>query len=249
MKTNETLKGKIALVTGASGGIGLGIAKAFAQSGADVIMLSRRPVPDDEMAEMAAQGVKIGFYECDVADFGIVQETIAKAAKDFGRIDIIVNNAGITKDGLLMRMSEESFDDVINVNLKGTFNVCRAAVPGMVRARGGRIINISSVSGLYGNAGQANYSASKAGIIGLTKALSKEVGSRGITANAIAPGFIDTAMTAGLDDKVKDRLLDNLSVKRLGTTEDIAALAVFLASDAASYITGQVIAVDGGLRL
>ena len=240
---------KTALITGASGGIGLGIAKAYAHSGVNVIMLSRRPAPDEDMAEMAAQGVKIKFYQCDVADFGRVQEVFTQAAEDFGRIDIVVNNAGITKDGLLMRMSEESFDSVINVNLKGTFNVCRAAVPAMVRARGGRIINISSVSGLYGNAGQVNYSASKAGIIGLTKSLSKEVGSRGITVNAIAPGFIDTAMTAGLDDKVKDRLMDNLSIKRLGTAEDIAALALFLASDAASYITGQVIAVDGGLRL
>ena len=187
--------------------------------------------------------------QCNVADFDACKEFIETVIKEQGRIDILVNNAGITKDGLLMKMSEEDFDKVLDTNLKGTFHTIRAALRQMIRQRSGRIINMASVVGVSGNAGQANYAASKAGVIGLTKSVAREIGSRGITVNAIAPGFIDTEMTAVLPDDVKKAMGEQIPLKRFGTTEDVAQAAVFLASDRAAYITGQVISVDGGMAM
>lgn len=245
------LKGKCAIITGGVRGIGAGIALAFAEQGCNLVLtyVGDPSMTEQIKADLANYDIEYIIEESDVSSFEETARLIDKAFERFGRIDILVNNAGITKDGMLMRMTEEAFDDVINVNLKGSFNCIRHASKVMMKQRYGRIINISSVVGLRGNAGQANYSASKAGIIGLTKSAAKELGSRGITVNAIAPGFIDTLMTAGLSDKVKEELISQLSVKRLGTVEDIAQTALFLASDNAGYITGQVISVDGGMAM
>lgn len=245
------LTDKIALVTGAGRGIGAAIAKAFAAEGAAVIInyngsKEKAQAVADEIT--AAHG-KAEIYQCNVADFDACGEMIQTLIKKYGRIDILVNNAGITRDGLLMKMSEEDFDAVIDTNLKGAFHTIRHMSRYFLKQKSGRIINISSVSGILGNAGQANYSASKAGVIGLTKSTARELSSRGINVNAIAPGFIATDMTAAMSKEAQEKLTDAIPLKRIGKPKDIADMAVFLASDKADYITGQVFAVDGGMTI
>lgn len=243
------LANKVALVTGASQGIGAAIAKAMAVEGATVII---NYIGTDEkakavIAEIEAAGGNADMYMCNVADYEACGEMIQECMKKYGHIDILVNNAGITRDGLIMKMSEEDYDAVLNVNLKGTFNTIRHMSRNFLKQRSGKIINISSVVGILGNAGQANYSASKAGVIGLTKSVARELASRGINANAIAPGFIATDMTDAMPEDAKKAMSESIPLKRIGKPEDIANMAVFLASDKASYITGQVFAVDGGM--
>ncbi len=243
------LKGKVALVTGGSRGIGRAIALGLAGAGADiaVVYAGRQDKAEEVCREAEALGVRAAAYQCDAADFDQVKQTVAAVTKERGGVDILVNNAGITKDGLIFSMKEEDFDRVVDTNLKGCFNFIKHCYPGFVRKRAGKIINISSVSGIMGNAGQANYSASKAGIIGLTKATARELAGRGICCNAIAPGFIDTDMTADLDKE--NGLLAQIPLGRPGRPEDVAALAVFLAGPGGDYITGEVIRVDGGLAI
>ncbi len=243
------LSGRTAVVTGGSRGIGKAIAIKMAQSGACVaIIYSGNQTAADEVCEtIRGYGVKVSAYLCNVADFEQTKKTCDQIIADFGSVDILVNNAGITKDNLLLRMSEDDFDSVIDVNLKGTFNFIKHLSRNMMKSPQGRIINISSVSGLIGNFGQANYSASKAGIIGLTKTVAKELAGRGVTCNAIAPGFIETDMTDKLSAEVKENLGSNIPLKRMGKPDDVAELAVFLASTKAAYITGEVIRVDGGM--
>lgn len=243
------LKGKTAVITGGSRGIGLKIAQTMANNGANIAIISRSFADDfvNEFMKSVSEEAKVKVYPCDVSDFSASKEVIENIINDFGHIDILVNNAGIVKDKLLLAMKEEDFDSVINVNLKGTFNMIRHTFSHFAKRRSGRIINITSVSALIGTAGQANYVSSKAAIIGLTKTTARELAQRGVTCNAIAPGFIDTDMTANLSEKVKEEYLEQIPVKRFGKTEDIANLAVFLSSDMASYITGEVIRVDGGL--
>lgn len=245
------LQGKVAVVTGASRGIGRAIALAMAENGATVIINYNGSARRAEAVkkEILEKGGKAAVYQCNVSDFAAAEQFIQDVIKEYGRIDILVNNAGITRDGLLMRMSEEDFDAVLDTNLKGTFNTIRFVSRQMLKQKGGRIINLSSVSGLAGNAGQTNYSASKAGVIGLTKAVAKELASRHITVNAIAPGFIETEMTDALGDKIKEEALKQIPLGTFGKPEDIANAAVFLASDRAAYITGQVIRVDGGMAM
>ena len=245
------LKGKIALITGAAQGIGKGIALEYAKKGATVAFTVRKHDERSEslVNEIAAMGGTAKAYAADAACFTSASEVIAEVMKDFGRIDILVNNAGITKDGLLMRMTEEQWDAVINTNLKSAFNYVHAITPIMMRQRSGSIINMTSVVGISGNAGQANYAASKAGMIGLTKSVAKELGSRGVRANAIAPGFIATDMTGVLNEDLKKQLILNIPLRREGKVEDVANVAVFLASDMASYVTGQVISCCGGLNI
>jgi 3-oxoacyl-[acyl-carrier protein] reductase len=243
------LSGKTALITGASRGIGKSIALRFASEGADIAITN---IADDDefkatIKEIETIGVKAKGYVSNAASFQDSQRVAEEVVKDFYKIDILINNAGITKDTLLLRMKEEDFDKVLEVNLKGVFNCTKHASAIMLKQKSGRIINISSVIGIIGNAGQANYAAAKAGIIGFTKSIAKELGGRGITVNAIAPGFISTDMTEVLSDKVKEKLLENVPLRKLGSPEDVANLAGFLASDNASYITGQVINVDGGM--
>ena len=245
------LSGKTALVTGAARGIGKAIALKFAQEGANIAFTDL--VIDENgkatEAEIAALGVKCVGYASNAADFAQTAEVVAKVHEDFGSIDILVNNAGITRDDLLMKMSEEAFDAVIATNLKGTFNTIRHFSRYLLKQRSGTIINLSSVSGILGNAGQANYSASKAGVIGLTKSVARELSSRGITCNAVAPGFIDTEMTAQMTDKAKEAVKTQIPLGRVGKVDDIAEVVTFLASEKASYITGQVISVDGGMSI
>lgn len=243
------LTGKVALVTGAGKGIGCEVAKTLASYGATVILnyAHSENAAKEAAKEIVDNGGKATVYGCDVADFAAVGEMMKTIAKEYGSIDILVNNAGITKDNLAMVMKEEEFDAVINTNLKGAFNCMRHVCRTMLKQRGGRIISISSIVGLTGNAGQINYSASKAGIIGMTKSLAKELGSKGITVNAVAPGFIDTDMTKVLKEEVKQQLLAQIPLNRLGHTKDIAETVAFLASDKAAYITGQTISVDGGM--
>ena len=242
---------KIAIVTGASRGIGRAIALELAAKGAFVIINynGSKEKAEAVKAEIISQGGEAEIGQCNVADFDACAAFIKETVKTYGRIDILINNAGITKDNLIMKMSEEEFDKVIEVNLKGAFNCIKHVSRQMLKQKSGRIINISSVSGVMGNAGQANYCASKAGVIGLTKSVAREIGSRGITVNAIAPGFIDTEMTAVLPDDVKKAMGEQIPLKRFGTTEDVAQAAVFLASDRAAYITGQVLCVDGGMAM
>ena len=245
------LTGKNALVTGASRGIGRAIALKLASEGANVAIVyaGNQAAAEETKALALENGVKADCYGCDVSDFDKVAQLVATVKEEFGGIDILVNNAGINRDKLAMQMKEADFDDVIATNLKGAFNTIRQVYPLMVRKRSGRILNISSVAGVCGNAGQANYSAAKAGMIGLTKSIAKEVASRGITCNAIAPGFIATDMTDALPEKVREGALSTIPMRRMGTPEEIAQVAAFLVSDAASYITGAVLQVDGGLNM
>ena len=245
------LGNKVALVTGAGRGIGRAIAIALAEEGAEVIVNYNG---SEERAKEVKQtieenGGKASIYKCNVSDFEACETMIREIVKEHGHLDILVNNAGITKDGLIMKMKEEDFDRVLNVNLKGTFNTIRHSARQMLKQRSGKIINISSVSGILGNVGQANYAASKAGVIGLTKTMARELGSRGITVNAIAPGFVDTEMTEVLSEEIRENACKQIILGRFGKPEDIANVAVFLASDKADYITGQVISVDGGMNV
>ncbi len=242
-------KGKNVVVTGGSRGIGRAIAIEFGKKGANVVI---NYVSSDAEAEKVAEEIKsLGgnaiLVKGDISSFEEGKKLIDETVKVFGTIDILINNAGMTKDGLIMRMKEEHFDKVIDINLKGVFNTCKSAVSHMLKQRSGKIINISSVVGVVGNAGQANYAASKAGVIGLTKSIAKEVGARGITVNAVAPGFIKSDMTDVLSEKVKDGMLGLIPLNRFGNVEDVARTVVFLASEGGDYITGQVINVDGGM--
>ncbi|MCD8302465.1 MAG: 3-oxoacyl-[acyl-carrier-protein] reductase [Prevotellaceae bacterium] len=244
------LTGKTALITGAARGIGKAIALKFAAEGANVaftdLVIDENGKATEE--EIAALGVKAKGYASNAANFAETEAVVAKVKEDFGSVDILVNNAGITKDGLMLRMSEAQWDAVIAVNLKSAFNFIHACVPIMMRQRGGSIINMASVVGVHGNAGQANYAASKAGLIALAKSVAKEMGPKGIRANAIAPGFIETAMTAALPDNVRQEWMKQIPLRRGGQTEDIANTALYLASDLSSYVSGQVIQVDGGMN-
>ena len=245
----KLLKGKTAIITGASRGIGSGIATVFAQQGADVAFTYSSSSEAAETLEKSLQayGTKVKPYQSNAADFVAAQEVAAKVLEEFGQIDILVNNAGITKDNLLMRMGEEDFDKVIEVNLKSVFNMTKAVQRTMLKQRKGSIINMSSVVGVKGNAGQTNYAASKAGIIGFSKSVALELGSRNIRSNVIAPGFIETEMTAKLDPAVVDQWRAGIPLKRGGTAEDIANACVYLASDLSAYVTGQTLNVDGGM--
>ncbi|MBR1740483.1 MAG: 3-oxoacyl-[Lachnospiraceae bacterium] len=243
--SEEMLKGKTAVVTGAAKGIGKAIALAFAEEGCNIVLNYHSSVSDETIAEIEGKGVKCLPVQGDVSDFEFAADFIKQIKKEFGTIDILVNNAGITKDMLLMRMTEEQFDSVIATNLKGTFNMIRHVSNLMLKQRSGTIINMASVVGVMGNAGQANYAASKAGIIGLTKSTAKELAQRGVTCNAIAPGFVETDMTAVLSEEQKEQMMSVIPLKRYGKVEDIASAAVFFAKN--TYITGQVLNVDGGM--
>ena len=242
------LANKVAVVTGAGRGIGRAVALAYARMGADVACVSRTEENSAKAAaEVEALGRRAWAVAVDVSDTAAVDAAAGKILDDAGRVDILVNNAGVTRDNLLMRMSEEEWDTVINTNLKGAFNFTKALPRPFIKQRSGRIINIASVIGLIGNAGQSNYAASKAALIGFTKSVAKELAPRGITANAIAPGFIETDMTAALDDKVRESIIGNVPLGRFGSPDDIAHAAVFLAMEPSGYITGQVLTVDGGM--
>lgn len=250
----EMVQGKTAVVTGGSRGIGRVISLKLAENGADIAMVYYGPEAAKAEAEATeaeikalGKGTKVKSYFCNVADFEDAKKTVESIIEDFGGIDILINNAGITKDNLIVKMSPSDFDAVIGVNLKGTFNMIKNCYSHFMKKRAGRIVNIASVSGLLGTAGQANYASSKAGIIGLTKVTARELGGRNVTCNAIAPGFIETDMTAVLSEEVKAKYAAQIPMKRYGSTEDVANLALFLVSDMSTYITGQTICVDGGL--
>ena len=244
------LANKITIVTGASKGIGKAIATTFANAGAHVVCVSRTENDLKTLQkEISSNGSSVSIYSCDVSQFDQVEALISNSVEEYGKIDVIVNNAGITRDGLIMRMSDEDWDTVIDINLKGTFNGIKAVSRQMMKQKFGRIINISSVVGLKGNPGQANYAASKSGIIGLTKSSSKELASRGITVNCIAPGYIATEMTDQLTDKVKEEIINRIPLGYIGNSNNIATTALFLASNEAEYITGQTISVDGGMLI
>ncbi|MDO5401926.1 MAG: 3-oxoacyl-[acyl-carrier-protein] reductase [Eubacteriales bacterium] len=247
----KELEGKVALVTGASRGIGKAIALQFASMGATVIVnySGSKEKAEKVLSEIKEAGSNGCIYQCDVADFEAVGQMMSDVVQKYNKIDILVNNAGITKDGLLMKMSSEDFDAVVNVNLKGTFNCIRQVTRQMLKQRSGRIINMSSIVGIMGNAGQVNYSATKAGVIGITKSAAKELASRGITVNAIAPGYVGTDMTEVLSEAVKEKIVNTIPLNRMGQPQDIAKTAGFLASDGGAYITGQVISVDGGMSI
>jgi len=242
------LEGKVALITGGARGIGQAIGMAFAKEGSEIVVADvNLEIAQKTASEIEALGRKALALDMDVTNYEKVEEGINKILDKFGKVDILVNNAGITKDNLLLRMSQAEWDAVINVNLKGTFNCIRAVCRPMVKQRSGRIISIASIIGLMGNPGQANYAASKAGIIALTKTVAKELASRNINANAVAPGFIQTEMTAKLPEELKKKMLEAIPLGKLGTPQDIAQVCLFLASEESSYITGQVITVDGGM--
>ncbi len=243
------LTGKVALITGASRGIGRAIAQRFAQEGAAVAFTYLSSVEKAQALEeeLQAFGVPVKGYRSDASDFQAAEDLIGQVLTDFGKLDVLINNAGITKDGLLMRMSEEQWDTVINVNLKSVFNLTKAAIKTMMKAKAGSIINLTSVVGIRGNAGQANYAASKAGIIGFTKSVALELGSRNVRSNAIAPGFIETEMTGEINEKALEEWKQQIPMKRGGQPDEVADCAVFLASDLSRYITGQVLQVDGGM--
>ncbi|SEM98120.1 3-oxoacyl-[acyl-carrier protein] reductase [Chryseobacterium taichungense] len=244
----KLLEGKVALITGATRGIGKGIAEMYAQQGAKIAFTYAGSVEKAKELEATLSSVtQIKGYQSDASDFDAAQTLVDEVIKEFGKIDILINNAGITKDNLLLRMSKEDWDKVINVNLDSVFNLTKAVIKPMMKAKEGSIINMTSVVGISGNAGQANYAASKAGVIGFTKSVALELGSRNIRCNAIAPGFIQTEMTDALDDKAKEKWNEAIPMKKLGQTKDIANACVFLGSEMASYITGQTINVDGGL--
>ncbi|PYO43720.1 MAG: 3-oxoacyl-[acyl-carrier-protein] reductase [Gemmatimonadetes bacterium] len=243
------LSGKVAVVTGGSRGIGHSIAQALARVGSRVAVLARDVTKAREAAASLGDGQGAQGYECDVSDARQVETTVAAVEKDFGRIDVVVNNAGTTRDNLLFRIAEEDWDTVLNTNLKGAFLVTKHAARGMIKRRWGRIINITSVVGISGNKGQANYTASKAGLIGFTKSVSKELASRNVLVNAVAPGFIDTELTRKITPAARETLIRAIPLARLGEGADVAAAVVFLASEFASYITGQVLVVDGGMVL
>ena len=247
----KLLEGKTALITGASRGIGREVAIVFARHGANVAFTDIREDENAKQVEAKLQemGVKAKFYASDASSFTDSEEMAKKVMEDFGSIDILVNNAGITRDNLLLRMSEEDFDLVLKVNLKSVFNLTKAVQPYMLKQRKGSIINMSSVVGLQGNAGQANYAASKAGMLGLTKSVAKELGSRNIRCNAIAPGFIETEMTHVLNEEVRNAWVQSIPLRRAGSVTDVAGTAVYLASDLSAYITGQVISCDGGMKM
>ncbi|HMA68953.1 MAG TPA: 3-oxoacyl-[acyl-carrier-protein] reductase [Candidatus Mcinerneyibacterium sp.] len=245
-----SLEGRVALITGAARGIGKEIALKLSGAGADIVICDLdEDMIETTINEIKEYGNKAHGIVCDVTSEESVKEMIDEIYRKFEKIDILVNNAGITMDTLFMRMGKDKWDKVIDVNLTGAFNVTKAAIRGMIKQRGGKIINISSVVGLMGNPGQVNYSASKAGLIGLTKSIAKEYGKRNINVNAVAPGFISTEMTDKLSEKAEKELLDNISIKRKGTPEDVANTVLFLSSDLSDYITGQVILVDGGMRM
>lgn len=239
------LKGKTVIVTGSAKGIGKEIALVFAANGANIVLNDIGDVPETVIGEIEEKGVKCLAVKCDISDFTQSGELIKKAKEAFGSVDVLVNNAGITRDGLIMRMSEEDFDTVISINLKGTFNTIRHVSSIMLKQRSGAIINMASVVGVTGNLGQANYAAGKAGVIGLTKAVARELSSRGITCNAIAPGFIETDMTKVLPDNIKAQMLASIPLKRFAQPKEVAEVALFLALN--NYITGQVIHIDGGM--
>lgn len=245
------LEGKTALVTGGTRGIGKAIALSLASDGADIAVFATKE--NDASAavikEIEAMGRKAAFFACNVADAEAVDAAVAQAIDTFGRIDILVNNAGITKDMLLLQMKEDDFDQVVDVNLKGCFHMIKACIRPFVKQRSGRIINISSVVGMMGNAGQANYAASKAGIIGFTKSIAKEYAAKGITCNAVAPGYIQTEMTGALSEQAAQTIMNQIPAKRYGTPEDVANVVTFLTQDTTSYITGEVIKVDGGMYI
>ena len=251
----KLLEGKVALITGAARGIGKAIALKFAQEGANIAFTDL--VLNDDMAagleatrkEVEAIGVTCRAYAGNAADFAETEKVVNQIKEDFGKIDILVNNAGITKDGLMLRMSEAQWDAVLNVNLKSAFNFIHACAPIMLRQRGGSIINMSSVVGVHGNAGQCNYSASKAGMIGLAKSIAQELGPKGVRAHAVAPGFIETAMTAQLPEETRAEWMKKIPLRRGGQVEDIANVCLFLASDMSSYVSGQVIQIDGGMNM
>jgi len=243
------LKGKCAIVTGAAKGIGKAVALKLASLGANIVLNYRSS--EDKAIELETElkelGVEVLRVKGDISKLADVENLVNQAKEKFGHIDIMVNNAGITKDTLLLRMKEEDFDSVIDVNLKGVFNCLKTITPIMVKQKSGKIVNLSSVVGIIGNAGQVNYAASKAGVIGMTKSLAKEIGARGITVNAVAPGFIETDMTDGLGDKLKEEAKKGIPLRRLGTAADVAEVVAFLSSESSNYITGQVINVDGGM--
>jgi len=246
VENSRELAGKVAVVTGGSRGIGRAIAEHLARGGARVAVVARSADRAQEVAS-SLEGEGHRGYACDVADAAAVDALVKSVEEDFGSLDVLVNNAGVTEDNLLVRLSDEDWDRVLDTNLKGAFNTIRAAARGMMRRREGRIINITSVVGIMGNKGQANYAASKAGLIGLTKSVAKELASRGIQCNAVAPGFIETDMTAAMTEAARAELAGAIPLGRLGTPDDIAAVVRFLAGPGASYITGQVIVVDGGM--
>jgi len=245
------LKGKTAVITGGSRGIGADIARVFAENNANVAIIyaGNSQLAQSVTEEISSNGIKAKAYCCDVSDFTCSKETVDKIIEDFGGIDILVNNAGIVRDGLILSMGEDDFDKVIDVNLKGSFNMIKHTYRHFMKKRAGRIINLSSVVGLSGNAGQANYSSSKAGIIGLTKSVAKELSGRNILCNAIAPGYIETDMTSDLSEKVKENFIGAIPLKRAASGREVANVALFLASDMSSYVTGEVIRVDGGLAM
>ena len=244
------LEGKVALITGARRGIGKAVAKKFAEQGADIafVYAGHSDAVEETIAELSQFGTRVKAYAADASDFAQAHAAVEQAVSDLGRIDILVNNAGITRDTLMLRMTEQQWDDVINVNLKSAFNFVHAVTPIMARQRGGSIINMSSVVGVSGNAGQCNYSASKAGMIGLAKSIAKEMGPRGIRANCIAPGFIITDMTNQLSQEIKDQWAQQIPMRRGGTPEDVANVALFLASDLSSYVSGQTIHCCGAMN-